>query len=204
MQCSKCGKILADDAVFCSQCGMPVDKANPSAANQILYKLTENKERPYSITVKRESISFAGEFWYLKEKEFVKGSGKQETELIRDFLGMGCLSKRSFKKCLFFVIAGCILEMAKVIVDTLTLWINRVNGYLQWIDGWIGLPGWTNNITNILVILCIIFAVMLFFSKKKMVEISFKDKRICVPQKSMTKSEYHMLYQSIQNAKNMV
>jgi hypothetical protein len=54
---------------------------------------------------------------------------------------------------------------------------------------------------NTLAAICILLAVVYFFSKKKVIEISFTDKRICVPQKSMTNNEYHMLYQSILSAK---
>lgn len=56
---------------------------------------------------------------------------------------------------------------------------------------------------NALAVICVLSAVALFFSKKKVIEISFTDKRICVPQTSLTRSEYIMLYQSIMNAKNM-
>lgn len=201
MQCSRCGKILTDENVFCSQCGMPVDKANPNVAKQVLYKLSENSKRSYSITVNGEDVLFTGKFWYLKDKEFVKCRSKQETALIQNFLGMGYLAKRSFKKCLLFVIAGSVLEVVKVIIDKLTEWIDKVNNYLQWIDKSISLPEWMNNTMNALAVVCILLAVVLFFSKKKVIEISFTDKRICVPQKSMSQNEYNMLYQSIMNSK---
>lgn len=201
MQCSKCGKELPSDAMFCPQCGFSADNTSLNTKNQILYKLTENDKRSYSIMVSKELFSIVGEFWYLKDKEFVKCKSKQEKAFIDNFLGMGYLAKRSFKKCLLFVCAGTILEIVKAVIDKISEWIDKANEYLQWIDMSISLPEWVNNTMNTLAIICILLAVILFFSKKKVIEISFTDKRICVPQKSMSQSEYNMLYQSIQQAK---
>lgn len=204
MQCSQCGKILTAETAFCPQCGMAVDKTNLSSNNQPLYELTENTTRFYTITVNRENILFTGNFWYLKDKEFIKSQGNNESALIKNFLGMGYLAKRSYKKCFTFVIAGSALEIVKTIIDKLSEWIDKANDYLRWIDRSISLPEWMNHTMNALAVLCILLAISLFFSKKKVIEISFTDKRICVPQKSMTTSEYNMLYQSIINAKNIV
>lgn len=203
MQCSQCGKKLTDKTVFCPQCGMAVDKTNLSSNNHLLYKLTQNAMRPYSITVNRENILFTGKFWYLKDKEFIKSHDSNESAPIKNFIGIGYLAKRSFKKCLLFVIAGSVLEIVKMIIDKLTEWIDKANDYMQWIDKSIRLPEWINYTMNALAFFCFLFAIALFFSKKKVIEISFTDKRICVPQKSMTASEYSMLYQSIMNAKKM-
>ena len=203
MQCSRCGKILTNESVFCPHCGMIADKTNLYSTNQQLYRLTENNTRFYTITVSRENTVFTGKFWHLKDKEFIKSQNGQENALNQNFLGMGYLAKRSFKKCLMFVIAGTILEVVKMIIDKLTEWMDKANNYLQWIDKAISLPEWMNYTLNTLAVICILLAIALFFSKKKVIEISFTDKRICVPQKSMTKSEYNMLYQSIMSAKNM-
>lgn len=204
MQCSQCGKILTAETVFCPQCGLAVDKTNLTANNQLLYKLTENTKRFYTITVNRENLLFTGKFWYIKDKEFIKSQSGNESALIKNFIGMGYLAKRSSKKCLLFVIAGSVLEVVKTTIDKLTEWADKANDYLQWIDKSISLPEWMNYTMNALAILCILFAIALFFSKKKMIEISFTDKRICVPQKSMTTGEYSALYQSIMKAKNMI
>jgi hypothetical protein len=193
--------MLKDGEIFCSQCGAPVYKDNINAANQMLYRLVENNERSYSITVNRDSVLFSGAFWYLKEKEFVKCQNKQEKALIKNFLGMGYLAKRSFRKCLLFVIAGSVLEVIKMIIDKLSEWVDKANEYLEWVDRSISLPDWMNYTMNAVAVICILLAIALFFSKKKVIEISFIDKRICVPQNSMTQNEYNMLYQSIMNAK---
>ncbi|MCM1325862.1 MAG: hypothetical protein NC094_07495 [Bacteroidales bacterium] len=169
--------------------------------NNPLYQLTANNNRKYCITVSRKDIWFEGDFWYLKEKEFVKCSTKKEVALPQNFLGMGYLTKRSYKKTLFLVFAGTVLEAIKLIIDKLTEWIDKANDYLQWIDSSINLPEWMNIAMNIIAVICILTGVALFFSKKKMIEISFIDKRLCVPKKSMTKQEYNALYQSIAGIK---
>lgn len=197
MPCRTCGKVLKEGVAFCPGCGTPVAEVIPENENSLLYKLVENNNRKYSITVNRKDIQFAGDFWYLKEKEFVKCSARKETALPQNFLGMGYLAKRSFKKTLLFVLAGSVLEVVKLIIDKLTEWIDKANDYLQWIDRSISLPEWMNTTMNIMAIICILIGVVLFFSKKKVIEISFTDKRICVPEKSMTKQEYNTLYQSI-------
>lgn len=204
MQCKSCGKILAEGIAFCPQCGASVSTLSANMENQLFYKLTENNDRKYSITVNRKDICFAGDFWYLKDKEFVKCKSKQENAWIQNFIGIGYLAKRSFKKCLLFVMAGSLLEVVKMIIDKIAEWIDKANNYLEWIDRSISMPVWMNNTLNTLTVICILIGMVLFFSKKKMIEISFTDKRICVPQKSMSKSEYNMLYQSIQNAKKNI
>lgn len=201
MQCRTCGKVLNDDAAFCPGCGTPVAGAITGGENSLLYKLAENNNRKYCITVNRKDIQFVGDFWYLKEKEFIKCSAKKEMALLQNFLGMGYLAKRSFKKTLLFVFAGSVLEIVKLVIDKLTELIDKANTYLQWIDKSISLPEWMNTTMNIMAIICILIGVALFFSKKKVIEISFTDKRICVPEKSMTRQEYNTLYQSIVSAK---
>lgn len=201
MKCKSCGKILAEDILFCPQCGVPISTVSIEVENQLLYKLTENSHRKYCITVNRRDIYFAGKFWYLKNKEFVRCKNKKENALIQNFVGMGYLEKRSFRNCILFVITGSLLEVVKLIINKISEWIDKANNYLQWIDKTISMPEWMNYTLDTLTVICVLIGIVLFFSKKKVIEISFTDKRICVPQRSMSKSEYNMLYQSIQNAK---
>ncbi len=104
------------------------------------------------------------------------------------------LIKCSLKKCLMLVIAGSILVAVNMIIDKHTEWVDKANDYLKWIDKSITMPEWMNHIMNALAVICVLSAVALFFSKKKVIEISFTDKRICVPQTSLTRSEYNMRY----------
>ena len=201
MQCSNCGKILKNEEVFCPQCGVFANQIDTEKVNSCLFQIVPNDSRSYSIMVNKDCVLFDGNFWYLKNKEFVKCSNKKETAQTKNFLGMGYISKRSYKKSLWFVVMGSMLEIVKVIIDKLTEWIDRANMILLWSDKTICLPDWITATMDILTIICVLLAIALLFSKKKVIEISFVDKRICVPKKSMTQSEYNMLYQSILNAK---
>ena len=107
---------------------------------KILYRLDPNRQRSYSILVNGEEVMFSGDFWYLKNKEFVKCRNRQEMAQTRNFLGMGYLAKRSFKKCILFLLAGSALEIVKMIIDKLTEWVDKANDYLQWIGQSISLP----------------------------------------------------------------
>lgn len=201
MYCNKCGNTLNDEMIFCPQCGAQVNQQNKFVANTIIYKLPENDKRLYSISVNDECLTIAGNYWYLKEKEFIKCKNKLDTASINKFIGMGYLTKRSYRKCLLFVLCGSALEIMKVVIDKVNEWIDEINKYLELVDKSISLPGWVNISINILAVICVLLALSLFFSKKKMIEISFTDKRICIPKKSMSEKEFHMLYQSIQIAK---
>ena len=177
---------------------------SPQNPNNVpLYHLPITEKRKYDITVCQDRIVFTGNFFYLKDKDFYKNTQQTDTGILRNYLGMGYLSQRSYRKTLLFLIGGTILELAKLALDKLTDLVDKANDYLQWFDRSISLPEWMNNTVNALAILCILLAVVLFFSKKKVIEISFTDKRICVPQKSMSPKEYHTLYQTIKNARGI-
>ena len=166
--------------------------------NQLYYHLPMSDNRNYDIKVYAKQLIINGSFWYLKDKEFYRNSNNSDSANIQNFLGMGYLNKRSYRKTIIFVLGGTILETVKMIVDKLSDLVNKANSYLQWVGHEICLPEWLNNTVNVLAIICLILAVTLFFSKKKVVEISFTDKRICIPQKSMSNREYMELYQIIQ------
>lgn len=114
---------------------------------------------------------------------------------------MGYLAKHSPKKCMAFILGGTTLEIIKTIIDKLNSILDKINNYLQWIDMSIELLEWMTYTMNTIAFVCIVLGIVFFFSKKKVVEISFMDKRICIPQRSITKNEFNMLYQSINNAK---
>lgn len=157
--------------------------------------------RNYEIKVYAKQLIINGSFWYLKDKEFYRNQNNSDNATIQNFLGMGYLNKRSYQKTIIFVLGGTILETVKMIVDKLSGLVSQANNYLQRTGHEICLPGWLNNTVNVLAIICLILAVILFFSKKKVVEISFTDRRICIPQKSISNREYMELYQIIQTLK---
>ena len=204
MFCNNCGKQITENTSYCPYCGIPAIGANNEQENKLFYHLPITNKRKYDIKVYTQQIVFSGDFWYLKDKEFYRSSNNSDSANIQNFIGMGYLSKRSYRKTLIFVLGGTILEVVKMIVDKLSDLVNKINNYLQWIGHEICLPEWMNNTVNAIAIICLILAVIAFFSKKKVIEISFTDKRICVPQKSMSNSEYTRLYQIIQTLKKQL
>ena len=200
MICNKCNHIVNDDSNFCPNCGNIINELTENLIHAPIYTLSPNNQRAYCITVNREKFHIEGTFWHLQDKEFVKSKIQKDDATLKNFIGMGYLSKRSYKKCITFILAGSVLELVKTIVDKLTEWIDNANTYLQWIDRSISLPEWVSYLMNTIAGICVLLAIIFFFSKKKMIEISFLDKRICVPEKSLSQSEYNLLYQSIANA----
>jgi len=203
MYCSHCGVKLEHHSAFCSKCGVAQAISPQSKSGVPLYHLSATTKRKYDITVYQDKIVFSGKFYHLRNKEVYRNKEQTDTAFLHNYLGIGYLSQRSHRKTIFFLIGGTILELAKFTLDKLTDLADTVNDYLKWVDRSISLPEWMNNTVNAFAILCILLGVVLFFSKKKVIEISFTDKRICVPQNSMSKSEYHMLYQTIKSARNL-
>lgn len=203
MYCSHCGTLLDNQTSFCPKCGTAQAISLLKQDDKPLYHITAIGKRKCDIAVWRDRVIFSGKFFYLKNKEFYKNREQTETAYLCNYLGMGYLSQRSYRKTLLFLISGTVFEIAKFVLDKLTEFIDKANKYLKWVDHTISLPEWMNNTVNFFAIMCFLFAVVLFFSKKKVIEISFTDKRICVPQKSLSQSEYNMLYQAIKNARNL-
>ena len=108
------------------------------------------------------------------DKEFIKSKSDQEMAKVSNFLGLGYLTEG----------------------------VDKINSYLQWMGHSISLPAWMNTTMNVLAVICLLLGLVLFFSKKKVIETSFTDKRICVPQKSMSSAEYQTLYQTLIHTRN--
>ena len=201
--CSHCKKALTGHEIsYCPVCGKPVSSGENTISpnvpkDSIRFRLSSNDKRSYSIDVYSDKVVFEGRFWYLKNKEFYRCRTWREVAFIKNYIGMGYLAKRSYRKCIAFIIGGTILEITKTILDKLSEWADKANNYLRWIDKSIELPKWMTYSVNTLVCLSIILALVFLFSKKKVVEISFLDKRICIPQSSINRAEYNMLHQSI-------
>lgn len=172
-------------------------KAKAKGDSDVLYHLPLSQNRECDICVYPDRVTFQGKFWYLVNKEFVNPHKEQESAQIQNFLGLGYLAKRSYKKCVLFVVSGFLLQMVKLVIDKLSEGVDKINSYLRWVGHSISLPPWMNITMNVIAVICLLLGLILFFSKKKVIEISFTDKRICVPPKSMSAIEYQTLYQTI-------
>lgn len=204
MYCSNCGKQIKENISYCPYCGVHAIGVYNGQEDKLFYHLPMTDNRNYDIKVYSKQIVFSGDFWYLKDKEFYRNTNHNATANIENYLGIGYLNKRSYRKTLFFVIGGTILEVVKMIVDKVSDLVKKINNYLQWIGHEISLPEWLNYTVNTLVIICILLAIIALFSKKKVIEISFTDKRICIPQKSISNREYMELYQIIQTLRKQL
>ncbi len=200
MYCTACGGYIDEGALYCPKCGAFLGKEEPKAAEQVLFRLTGTENRNYEIAVSESSFTIDGDFMYLRDRDIYAAKTKWDTARLKDFMGMGYLSKRSYRKTLIFVFGGSALELLKQIIDKISDWADKANDYLQYVDKSVSTPDWMSYVLNIAAGICILFGVVLFFSKKKVIEISFLDKRFCVPQNSMTMQEYNMLYSSIKEA----
>ncbi len=121
-----------------------------------------------SIHITDDQFIIQGDFYYLVNKEFHKSTEKCGSCPVKEYLGLSTLRKRSPKKTLGFLILAVILEF----LDTLS---GKIEDIFFFAD-----TSWTSYIVNTAVILCIILGIVAFFSKKKVIEISFLSKRFCV------------------------
>lgn len=197
MYCCRCGKVISHLSTYCPACGNLLQRENIQRKNICYYQLPITANRFYSITVYAQKIVIEGKFWYLRDKEFYRNKEKTDTALIQNFLGMGYLKKRSYKKCVAFILSGLVLTGINAVMEKLNEWTDNANFFLQWIGKTIALPEWMGIVLNVATVICMLFGIVYFFSKKKVVEISFTDKRICIPQKSISDLEFNALYQVI-------
>lgn len=195
--CRKCGAQITDKMKFCSACGEQIEiiHINP------IYHLQITEKRKCDIKVFSDKVVFDGSFWLLKDKDFYRNKSKTEIVNPKDFIGMGYLKKRSYRKVLILVFAGTVFEGVKFVVDKLNDIVGKLNDYLEWFNTSVKLPIWIEYIMNGATIVCFLLAIIYFFSKKKVIEISFTNKRICIPEKSLTSHEFVGLRESILKCK---
>lgn len=158
-----------------------------------VYHLPKTKERNCDIKVYEDRVEVEGEFWNLREKEFYKNPSQKDVAYIRDFIGMGYLKKRSHKKGIFFVICAAILEVLHIILDK----IGDISNGFHLMGMELYVPVWIENSVNVMLVIAGIFAIMYLFSQKSVIEISFLNKRICIPRKCLTNNEFQNLYATL-------
>lgn len=143
--------------------------------------IPSNKQCHIHIT--SDSFIIQGDFYYLVNKEFHEVKARKDTCSIKEYIGLGIMRKRSPKKMFNFVMFAVILEFVNTVA-------SKINDYLFFAD-----TGWTAYVVNAVAILCIIQGLRLFFSKKKVIEISFLTKRFCVDEKLFSNEDINKLNQ---------
>ncbi|MBD5511606.1 MAG: hypothetical protein HDR08_10190 [Lachnospiraceae bacterium] len=142
-----------------------------------------SNKKKCGITVTDTDFCIAGDFYYLVNKEFRPVKNGRDTCSIKEYMGLGSLRKRSPKKLIQFVVLACILELFNTIA-------GKMGDYLFFMD-----TDWTSYFVNAAAILCVIQGLRLFFSKKKVIEISFLSKRFCVDEKLFRNEDIDRLHQ---------
>ena len=136
-----------------------------------------------SIQVSDTEFMIKGNFYYLINKEFRPVKNGNDKCSIKEYMGLGSLRKRSPKKLIQFIVFACILEL----FDTIA---GKMGDHLFFMD-----TDWTSYFVNAAAILCVIQGLRLFFSKKKVIEISFLSKRFCVDEKLFRNEDINRLHQ---------
>lgn len=140
-----------------------------------------NKRKNCAIQVTDEQFIIQGHFYYLVNKEFRKSKTKSGSCSVKEYLGLGTLRKRSPKKTLLFLAFAAVLE----IVNTIA---GKISDILFFAD-----TGWTDYVVNTVAVICVLLGLRAFFSKKKVVEISFLSKRFCVDEKLFAEDDINKL-----------
>lgn len=135
------------------------------------------------IRVSDSDFIIEGDFYYLVNKEFRPVEKGRDTCSIKEYMGLGSLRKRSPKKLIQFVMLACTLELFDTIAE-------KLGDYLFFMN-----TDWTSYFVNAAAILCVIQGLRLFFSKKKVIEISFLSKRFCVDEKLFRNEDIDRLHQ---------
>ena len=150
---------------------------------ELLHIDSISDRKPCHIYVSETDFVIVGDFYYLVNKEFRPVKGGKDTCSIKEYLGLGSLRKRSPKKLIQFIVLACILEL----FDTIA---GKLGNYLFFMD-----TDWTSYFVNAAAILCVVQGLRLFFSKKKVTEISFLSKRFCVDEKLFRNEDIDRLHQ---------
>ena len=138
-----------------------------------------------SIQVSDTEFMIKGNFYYLINKEFRPVKNGNDKCSIKEYMGLGSLRKRSPKKLIQVIVLACILELS----DTIA---GKMGDYLFFMD-----TDWTSYFVNAAAIHCVIQGVRLFFSKKKVIEISFLSKRFCVDERLFRNEDINRLHQML-------
>ena len=148
---------------------------------EILNLSETTKNRKCQLVVTEDTFIVTGDYYYLVDKEFKKVHSKQDTVFIKDYMGLGTLRKRSPKKMFLFIGFALVLEIVGAIA-------GKITDLLFMFD-----TGWTDYFVNTAAVICLLVGLAYLFSKKKVYEISFRTKRICVNEKMFSNADMRKL-----------
>lgn len=150
---------------------------------EILHIQGKSDKKSCDIRIVDDEFIIEGDFYYLINKEFHKVQNGKDSCPIKEYLGLGSLRKRSPKQLITFIVFATVLEFVNMIA-------GKIGDYLFFMD-----TGWTSYFVNAAAILCVVQGLRLFFSKKKVVEISFLTRRFCVDETLFKDADINKLNQ---------
>lgn len=150
---------------------------------EILHIQGKSDKKSCDIRIVDDDFMIEGDFYYLINKEFHEARNSRDSCPIKEYLGLGSLRKRSPKQLMTFIVLAVVLEFINMIA-------GKIGDYLFFMD-----TDWTSYFVNAAAILCVVQGLRLFFSKKKVVEISFLTRRFCVDEKLFKEEDINRLNQ---------
>lgn len=157
-----------------------------------LFSLPYTDKRKYSLNVYQDRVTIEGKYWYLVNKEFKKAKAP-DMGMLTDYYGTDKIKKGSYKSTAGFVFAGCILMGVDSIIAFVNSIIDDANFFLGLIGISVESPPVFNIILAILSFACLGIGIAGLLKYRNMIVITFRDRRFCIPKKSVTKQEYNYL-----------
>lgn len=133
------------------------------------------------IYITGQDFCIEGNYYYLINKEFRKVQNTKDSCPLNEFMGIGVLNKRSPQKLFQFIVIAVVLEFVNMLA-------GKIGDYLFFMN-----TDWTSWVVNAVAILCLFQGMRLFFSKKKVYEISFLSKRFCVDEKDFNEQDINKM-----------
>ena len=202
--CSSCGKPNEDDAVFCSSCGKQINsiKKSNSSNNAIndtkSFSLASSNMRDLDISISNGIFHISGKYYYLRNMNFYPNNGKSDVAYVKDYLGCGYVTKRSYGKCISFVVWAIIFQIVKSIYDAICRFAS--NHYYNTLFSFMNsLQKPVKFVYVSALIICFACLVRYIFDKKKVVDIAFTNKRFAIPQSLISEREVHELKSVLEN-----
>ena len=139
------------------------------------------------ITVSGDTFRIEGNYYCMYNQEVKRIVSKYDECNVKEFLGLGKLQLRSHKKMLQFLMLGCGTQIVVAFLKKLDKFL--INADMSCIS----------TLSNVLTLICFFMIIRYFFSKKKLIEISFLSKRFCVDEKVFSGEDIMKLNETLLN-----
>lgn len=155
-----------------------------------IYQISKNENRDFRIVVRQNEVIFDGMFSYIINSEVKKARRIYDCVPTVNFLGIGYRESRSNRKFCIFLMLAAIVELLHMFLKKVLILRMSASTFYSIM----------NFILYFVAGMCLVAGIIFFFSKTKVIEISFLNKSICVPCNSLTKQECEQLFNCIKSA----